>query len=240
MKPNDLLSRDVLRKTKLIVQAGPCKGMEYAASNPGNAITAKLLGQYEKEIYLCLDDITNNCNCVIDVGSAEGFYAVGLALHRNITSVFSFEADDKLRHAQSLNAERNKVVDKVSINGFCDSSALLSGIRQNEDANIALIVDIEGGEKDLLSKEVVSELRDIRLLVEVHDFIDGSISAVLIDRFANSHAIQVIAATSRTRADYPYHRIIYSQLKDFWFHCVTSDHRPPGMFWFYMTPKSSV
>src|SRR6478672_6897407 len=66
----------------LVVQHGPFKGMKYPGVNSvGSALIPKLLGSYERELHPLIDSIcAGQYDQVVDIGCAEGYYAVGLAM----------------------------------------------------------------------------------------------------------------------------------------------------------------
>src|SRR5687767_8100107 len=56
---------------------GPFKGMEYVDAQTEGALIPRLLGTYECELHPHLERLAGEgLDCVIDVGCAEGYYAV--------------------------------------------------------------------------------------------------------------------------------------------------------------------
>src|SRR5215204_4418004 len=73
-------ARDFTARCKHVVQEGPFAGMRYL-SETRDPILPKLVGSYEAEIQPWIRAaITQRYRRVIDVGCAEGYYAVGMAL----------------------------------------------------------------------------------------------------------------------------------------------------------------
>src|SRR5438094_9802013 len=74
---------EVVRATfpDLTVLNGPFRGLQYPSAEAiCSAILPKLLGSYEKELHCTIERLCNtDCSVVVDVGCAEGFYAVGFA-----------------------------------------------------------------------------------------------------------------------------------------------------------------
>ncbi len=80
------LNKWIHRKTNGVVQSGPFAGMKLSQNEvwkDGNLGT-KLLGCYEKELHGFIEDeikrLSNRPSRIVDIGCAEGFYSVGLAL----------------------------------------------------------------------------------------------------------------------------------------------------------------
>src|SRR5262245_45426434 len=62
------------------VQHGPFKGLAYFDETVWGSITPKWLGSYEAELHPAIEEIISRpYETIIDVGCAEGYYAVGLA-----------------------------------------------------------------------------------------------------------------------------------------------------------------
>ena len=62
------------------ILGGPFAGMEYVTQAAEGVLVARLLGAYESELHPHLAAfVAQGLDCVIDVGCAEGYYAVGLA-----------------------------------------------------------------------------------------------------------------------------------------------------------------
>src|SRR5262245_41340678 len=73
----------------LSVQRGPFAGMVYPDhAAVGSTLYPKLLGSYERELHQTVDDIVRlGYDTVVDIGAAEGYYAVGLAMKMPGTQV---------------------------------------------------------------------------------------------------------------------------------------------------------
>ena len=98
------------------VMQGPFAGMDYATSATEGALTARLLGTYESELHPYLAKFAANPpDCVIDVGCAEGYYAVGLARMMPQVRVHAFDIQEKARRACAEMAAKNGVGDRVII-----------------------------------------------------------------------------------------------------------------------------
>lgn len=65
----------------LVVKSGPFRGLQYiVAESICSALVPKLLGSYESELHETLERLLcNDYDLVLDIGCAEGFYAVGIA-----------------------------------------------------------------------------------------------------------------------------------------------------------------
>ena len=62
------------------IAAGPFAKMKYSFESHGSSIVPKLVGSYEAPLESWIEEaIKNGYNRIIDIGCAEGYYAVGLA-----------------------------------------------------------------------------------------------------------------------------------------------------------------
>lgn len=63
-----------------VILSGPFKGLMYPRESVGSAWAPKLLGTYESELSPTIERIVSGgYRSVVDIGAAEGYYAVGLA-----------------------------------------------------------------------------------------------------------------------------------------------------------------
>ena len=190
--------------TKRIVAAGPFAGMQYLPVSVGSVLVPKVAGVYEKELYPAVERvIAAEPDVVVDLGSAEGFYVVGMAMRLPAAKVHGFDIDPYARHLTQCLAELNATTDRVTVAGLCDH-ATLDRLLASADRP-AVICDIEGGELDLLDVERVPSLSKTVLLIEAHE-IDRdkqSTADIMVDRLQATHDIERIAVQPRERGDVP-------------------------------------
>ena len=95
----------------------------------------------------------------------------------------------------------------------------------------------EGFERELLDPESVPGLASTMILVELHDFIDPSISTLIADRFRPSHDIELFRATERDPDTVP----AVAELPLRTQKRVISEGRPTDphpMEWMFLTPHA--
>lgn len=171
------------------VLTGPFKGMiipERAPWSDGNAGT-KLLGTYEHELHDKIEYALRRTKVVINVGCAEGYYAVGLA--RRGKMVYGYDiSDDSLKVCQEYVAV-NGVGERVSLAHGCQSPEQLS---IGPEGHRLYIVDCEGAETVLLDPEGCPELIKSDIIVECHEFLQAGTTAILGERFAATHRVELV------------------------------------------------
>lgn len=222
------LTNRIRTNTNETVQSGPFASMII----PGEAgdCACKLLGFYEIDIVPVIEEIAATApDVVINVGCADGYYAVGLARLLPAAKVYAFDRSQYARDFCQRMAEANGVAGRLQVEGLC-TTATLSKLAQGARAPFVLI-DIEGGECELLSN-AASQLANATLLIECHDFVDRSITRRLLEEFVHTHEARRINQGPRNPHDM---RILGSLPEDDrWM--MISEHRPEPMHWLLLSP----
>ena len=143
------------------------KGLKYPGfSSFGSSIYPKLSGTYESEltdVFLKLEN--NNYSCIIDVGCAEGFYAVGLAQRFKDAKIYAFDISQTAQQLCNEMAILNNVSDRVEIRKECTQGNIIALVQAKRSL---LICDCEGYERYLFTKEIISSLKNSDLIIELH------------------------------------------------------------------------
>lgn len=187
------------------VPTGPFRGMRYIPIAPecrscGGALAPRLLGAYEAELQPTIEEVIGRgFTTVVDIGCAEGYYAIGLARRLPGAQVFAFDADDEAQTLCAQMAQANGVADRVHVGGFCTPERL----RQLLAGGAFLLCDCEGCELELINPALVPELATTTMLVELHDFIHPAVTPTMQERFGASHHIELIDVV-QNRDEGPY------------------------------------
>jgi hypothetical protein len=201
--PSAILRRSVQRRTNTTVIAGPFRGMQYLGYSIYGAYIPKLIGSYEAELHQALEAaIARKPKHIIDIGGAEGYYAVGLLTRLPDTRVTVFERLEEARTAIAELAELNGVAQRLDIRGDCDPTSL-SACLEATGASL-IITDVEGYETRLLDPVRVPLLARTDLIVEVHDFVVPDCSRVICETFERTHRVTVLHQRPRIHSDYPF------------------------------------
>ncbi len=186
----------------LTVRRGPFLGMRFPPRADGRAsfLAAKLLGSYECELYpALLRAIAGHPSCVVDVGAAEGYYAVGLAMRTDpAIEVHAFETDRASRHLCRDMGELNGVADRLRLRGACDPDALADVLCDRA----FILCDCEGCETELLNPVRVPKLATSTILAELHPLARAGVEATLRERFAATHRVIVLRPEPRDQAEW--------------------------------------
>jgi hypothetical protein len=182
---------------------GPFKGLRLGSKSYHSSIYNKLLGIYEKELHDAVEKIIAfKPALIVDVGAAEGFYACGLAARcPESTKHIAFEGDFRFRFALRANLERNGLMDRVEVRGFCDPAALQGVLLAHRTGGAVVICDAEGIEVELLDPRLVPAIASSTVLVEVHDQIVPGAGDFLKQVLDSTHRIEHIASVPRGAKD---------------------------------------
>lgn len=181
---------------------GPFKGMKFTHEGLMTACnTSGLLGTYEKEIHPWLLTLRpGEYERALDIGAAEGYYAVGIAL-RTGTRVDAYDTAPVARRLCKSMAKLNGVSGLVETHAFCSPE----GLRKLGGRRCLILSDCEGFEVTLFSTDVIQALANSDLIIELHDGASppGSTRELLKSRFAATHRIEVVRFGSRDPRDFP-------------------------------------
>lgn len=216
------------------VLSGPFEGMKYIDDYVWGSITPKWLGSYEGELWGTVEKIIESkYDIVVDVGSAEGFYAVGLLTRMPFAVMHAFDVDFISRRQVARLGAINEVSARLKVGKYCSSSDIAAICGEGRSL---VVCDIEGWEYSLLDPQACPALLRVDILVEVHEgeAIAGN-AGVLSARFSASHVIERIDATGRdgwisgyiSRAD------AITDDREFLLE-ATAEHRSDGNTWLWM------
>jgi len=181
-----LLANTYVARQGTRVMQGPFAGMDYLDDATEGALVPRLLGTYESELHPHLQAFAAaGLDCVIDVGCAEGYYAVGLARMMPGVTVHAFDIDPKAREACRALAARNGVSEWVIVGG----EFAPDGFQAFAGRRVLVLVDAEGAEVDILQPQMSPALARMNIIVETHDLYRADALATLTARFSPTHDI---------------------------------------------------
>lgn len=233
-----IISNQINLKLNGIVKYGPFKGFKIGSGYDwGKAdIGNMLLGLYEKEVLEVLQNSSKSRNILIDIGAADGYFAIGTLFSRMFNKTICFEISESSQKNLLSNAKLNNVSNKIEIHG--DVKLNFDLIIKNKNVQLSdcvILCDIEGGEFNLFSDINLESLKDAILIVEIHDwhFNGKNEFENLLKRSEKYFNINFITTKGRDLSIFP-------ELKDYndndrWLICSEGRHKL--MTWLYLTPK---
>lgn len=214
------------------VIAGPFAGLTYSDSGITDVdlFAPKLLGIFERELHASVERLIEDApSQVVNIGAADGYYAVGVARRVPGAQVVAFEQNESLHPLLRDIAERNEVSDRIRIEGACDAPLLATVLQPGA----WIVCDCEGCERDLLDLDQVPALANCSLIVETHDLLAEGVTRLLRERFATTHEVTEIATEPRYVGDFPqldFMPLVTRQL-------AISEFRSAPMSWLVLQPS---
>jgi hypothetical protein len=219
----------VLQRFGTMVRQGPFAGTRFPRA-PFSPMPPMVLGTYEAELHAVIEElVARPYRCVVNVGSAQGYYAVGLARRMPGAHVHAFDPNDEFRRLCAEAARMNGVGDRVSVAAAASAADIQPLLR----GTCLVICDCEGAELDVLRPDVAPGLLRADLLVEVHDDRDPTISRQLRSRFQNTHVIRPIQPQPRRARDHPELLFLSRRAR----HYALLESRGPRLHWLCMTTR---
>ena len=181
-----LILNDVINRHNLRVLDGPFKGLEFVAKSTEGCHIPKLLGSYEQPLSPYIEEIiSKNYSNIINIGCAEGYYAVGLASRMKTAQILACDINIEAQKTCLELSKKNNVADQISVAG----EFLSEDFENIKGEKIIVLCDIEGNEKYLLDPNKAPSLIHMDILVETHGVDEMEL---LIQRFESTHDITIV------------------------------------------------
>jgi hypothetical protein len=224
--PLPYIRRYLRKKLGETVYDGIYQGMKWKELTATDCYETKLMGIYEKELYPVIECITQKpLHSLCIIGTAEGYHALGLARLTGL-SPCCFERDEKCNENLHLLSSLNEV--PIKENGQFTSKTTL------ELAPGLILMDIEGEEINVLTKDRLSAWKDHHVIVEVHA---SSIKEKIKERSKTDFKTDFVPVQRRTVDDYPL-TIPFKWLLRRWWHVPVQEWRSDSIGWLILWPHS--
>lgn len=224
MSDRESATRKIVELTGGRVESGPFQGMivdPHRVSWGDGDVGSRLLGCYEAELHPVIQEILDaDFQEFINVGCAEGYYAVGVAMSRPTVRVTAVDISQAARTHTLAHAELNDCVVHTR-----------SDLPKASPGQVWM-VDVEGAEVEVLDPERDPGLRHCSILVELHDWVHDDLVSLMVERFAFTHEIELFGSGPRD----PHEFDIMVNMPDREKWAVMSEGRPQSMRWLWMTP----
>lgn len=185
----------------MTVRDGYFRGLKYPGLQSfGSALFPKLSGSYESELYPVLYKFRErNYTHIVDIGCAEGYYAVGLALQYPQASVWAFDISEKARQLCRQMSELNGAGERIIISGECTNDFFMS---LDAGAYGLIICDIEGFERELFCQQNITALKRFDLIIELHPMYKRDVKEYLSTLFGQTHVVSFVSSQNNERKLY--------------------------------------
>jgi hypothetical protein len=244
-RPNHVLRRRVeLGKLLAVefnnkVRYGPFRGLklpEQTRWGAGGDVGSMLLGLYELELLQALQALPRSRSVLVDLGAANGYYGLGALVNRLFEYSYCYERSPASREILREVAAANGLAQRVSIQGAAEPGFWRSITHPLSDC--VVMVDIEGGEFDLLDDAFFAAFRQSIVFIELHEwfYADGAQRlARLRERAARSFAIAELTTSARDLSTF--RELSELSDDDRWILC--SEGRGRRMTWWRLEPHNS-
>jgi predicted O-methyltransferase YrrM len=156
---------------------------------------AKCIGSYERELHPEVERIiAGGYRAIINVGCAEGYYAVGFARSMPDATIYAYDTSaGAVQLCQELASANGLASCRIAYGGEVTHAVL----DKRCESGTLVLADIEGGEAALLDPEAAPRLARADMLVELHHNVVPEIEQLLRDRFAVTHVIRHVDSEPR-------------------------------------------
>jgi hypothetical protein len=150
----------------------------------------KFLGTYEAQLHPYLYQVISHpYDLILNIGCAEGYYAVGLARAIPHSDVRAYDTDPVQRARCKDNVILNDLLSRISIGDEFEGQMF----GDFPEKRVLVVCDVEGHEVSLLDPRKHFGLETIDLIVELHEDACTTIRDLFQERFANTHRIVHVA-----------------------------------------------
>lgn len=231
------ISLEVFNMLGGTVAYGPFKGLVLNKERWWGSLdlASQCLGLYEREFLDILQNLKNDeFNRFIDVGAADGYYAIGMLTSKLVRNCVCFEQSEIGQAAIRNSWIENGAIGELEIFGQATAETFF-GYPSHYFDNSLIMIDVEGFEFDLLTLTVLEHLKSSTMLIEIHNWVDdfnNQYSTFLknASRFFN---IAILPHVDRSTSKFP-------ELRDFTDDnraLITSERRPCMMRFLKLSPK---
>lgn len=234
LHPDSFAKHKIAGTSQGRVLSGPFRGMRSLTCPEDFVDYPMLLGTYEKELHPLVEEIQHGgFHTLLEIGSAQGYYAVGFAMICPQMRIITFELNPEAREQLTRAARANGVLERITQYGNCDPAELTKHL--SDPVGSLIIVDIDGGEAELIDPVKVPALRQATILMEEHECFVPGIIALIEGRFRATHTICRVHQQKRSLLDL----CVRSLFWDSWL-LKAAHERPPGNSWIYMRPLAEA
>jgi hypothetical protein len=188
-----LIQNTLLQHHGATVLSGPFSGMQFVEQSAEGCHIPKLLGCYEQELHpFVMQMAQRGYTRILNIGCAEGYYAVGLKRLYPQLEVLAFDINPVAQESCRQLAARNNVA--VPVGGLFTPE----DFEQYTDGKTLVWCDIEGAEAELLDPEKCPALAGMDLVVELHPSGAGHTAQSVPQRFSMTHTVTMVGPGGRT------------------------------------------
>jgi len=192
---------------------------------------SKILGVYESQVQNWISEKNLRSIMFLDVGASDGYFALGMINSGVAESTIAYELSLKDRNIIKSLSYENNMSAKIQLKGEATPTTIINDL-QNIKIKLILI-DIEGGEFNLVNKELLFAAQHCFIIIEVHK----SEGRYVLDEFKSlCKTFHVLEELNDFERKLPKDNFT-ENLTDNERVLLLSEGRGYGMTWFALSPK---
>lgn len=186
-----------------------------------------ILGVYEAEVLneICSSEHQTKRHFV-DLGAADGFYAVGGLLSKRFDHAHCFEMTTSGQDAIRRNAKINNVEGQLTIFGKA-GPIFYEEQKISEWTKVFMLCDVEGAEFDIFSTDTLRAIRGSTVVIEIHNWVEDFWEKyeALLCRAAQFFTLDTLSSVTVNLPQLPYLRSMHDDNRAL----IRSEGRPNVM-----------
>ena len=197
-------------------------------------LPSKYLGVYELEVQnlIIASQKKNKKKYFINLGCGEGYHSISLLKKKLFKKTIGFESDKIARSFLNKNLKINNLKNKAKIFDIADINFLKKNIfKKIKFKDFFFLIDIEGGEFDILDNSNLKLLKESKLIIELHDFYKNP--KKLLSLLKKYFKITIKTTEHRNPSQFK----ILDEIHDNEKWILMSEGRPKKMQWVFCEPK---
>ena len=220
------------------VAYGPFKGMQLNKNIwwSRNDLITQTLGIYEEHILEKIKFFSKyGATAFIDIGAADGYFAVGMAYSKLYEKVYAFEIEEDGRNRIIENALRNNCEKKIQVFGKANLKSIKKITAIEKKATF--LIDIEGSEYDFLDTNMLEALANHFVICELHPWLvnDGEmLQEKLLESASSFFDVDLIKRESYN----PNNFSDFDNLSDEERLIAVGEGRERNMYWMILSPRN--
>ena len=230
------LGRDLATKANFTVLHGFFKGLKVPPRTSwGDDLMPKILGTYEEELFPVFESLKETpFRSLINIGCADGFFAVGLANSLKFKKVIAVDINSEALEVCKENRGANGILIPFEYLPAIDGASLSKLLRENPASLV--LCDCEGYERELFDSVRTETIGQAYFIIECHDFFDPSITEQIEKVLSPTHTLTKIFEGARNPN--AFEELEELSNSDRW--QAMNELRPELMHWIYAAPKGSA
>ena len=199
-------------------------------------LSSKIVGCYEQEVQNKIVELQkkNKKKYFVNFGAGEGYFALGVLHSGFFEKSLVFEISESSRNIMIENSKLNSLQDKLLIKKNANKN-FLKDLNDSfkEISDIFLLMDIEGGEFDIINESNLQAIKNCNLIIEFHRLHDHKKNQEFISKIKKYFDVEILTTSNRNFSDISLLRDLNDD--DRWL--IASENRPYLMSWLACSPK---